>query len=364
MAFDDIPGNAPLKAILRSALRRKSALPSLLFCGAAGAGQRETALELAKAFNCLHLDDDACGECPSCRSIAAGNHPDIIEVINLPRKQKKTAADGGRENGAAAGDEDAAEDAVAEPAGSGSKPRNIVIDQMRRAIELALMKPMIGRKRVFLVDDASEMEAAAANASLKILEEPPAFSQFILVAGNPDVLLPTIRSRCQTLVFGPVGTKEIIAVLRGRGLDETRAGAVAAVVRGDYQRALNTDWDEFFEERGRAWGLFRAILTGSDGGDFIRRHAGGRKAASRDDIEALLGFFRGFGRDLLVLGETAGGGPLFNPDLEERLREIASVVPPERALRLIRAVDAAQVSLEKYANVRLLASVLFARMTG
>jgi DNA polymerase-3 subunit delta' len=358
MAFDQIPGNAPLKDILRSALRRKSVLPSLLFCGSEGAGQRETVLELAKAFNCERQSDDACDECASCKAIDARNHPDVIDVINLPRKKKKNGFNNRDEDEAGGDDKDE------EPEDCGPKPRNIVIDQMRRAIELALMKPMIGRKRIFLVDDASEMEEEAANASLKILEEPPTFTQFVLITSNPDLLLPTIRSRCQMFAFGPVGTEDIVAVLRGRGLDDVRARVVASTIRGNYQKALTMDWDEFFEERGRAWELFRAILTGPDGTEFVREFAGGRKAASREDMEAVLVLFRGFGRDLLLLGETEKAAGLLNPDFEDGLRELAFAVPPGRALGLIRAVDTAIVSLDKNANIRLMTSVLFARMTG
>ncbi|MCX6566883.1 MAG: hypothetical protein NTW38_10780 [Candidatus Aminicenantes bacterium] len=365
MAFDQIPGNVPLKDILRSALRRKSVLPSLLFCGSEGAGQRETARELAKAFNCERQSDDACDECPSCRAINAGNHPDIIDVIDLPRKMEKDESDDkDKAENTADDDKSGAEDSGNESDDKGKKKKNIVIDQIRKAIELALMKPMIGRKRVFLIDDASEMKDAAANASLKILEEPPAFTQFILITSNPDLLLPTIRSRCQLFVFGPVGTGEIVAVLRERGLDEVRSRVVASTVRGNYQKARTMDWDEFFEERGQAWELFRAILTGKDGTEFIRRFSGGRKPASREEMEATLDLFRGFGRDLLLLGETGEAGGLLNPDLEDGLRELASAVESGRALRLIRAVDSAMVSLDKYANIRLMTSVLFARMTG
>jgi len=366
MAFGSIPGNAPLKDILRSALRRKSVLPSLLFCGAEGAGQRETALELAKAFNCLNLSDEACDECASCKAIDAGNHPDIIDVKNLPKKIEENESDNGDEDDEDFGRENGADNGVASGAASFSsnKAGKIYIDQMRGAIKLALMKPMIGRKRIFLVDDASEIVSAAASASLKILEEPPAFTQFILITTNPDLLLPTIRSRCRTFSFGPVGTGEIVAVLRERDYDEAQARIIASVVRGNYQKALTMDWDEFSGERGEAWKLFRAILTGNNGTEFVRKFAGGRKAASREDMEAVLVLFRGFGRDLLLLGETGKAGGLLNPDLEDGLRELACAVSPARALRLIRAVDAASASLDKNANVRLMTSVLFARMTG
>lgn len=355
MSFDKVPGNAPIKEILRSALRRRSVLPSLLFCGAEGAGQRETALELAKAFNCGRLEDEACDECPSCKSIEAGNHPDVIEVKNLPRSESE-------ENEESAEAED--EDEGAEEEDPGKKSSMIYIRQMRRAGELARMKPMIGRRRVFLVDDAGQMNEATANASLKILEEPPDFVQFILITANPDLLLPTILSRCRMLTFGAVGSEDIAATLRARGEDEARAAVIAAIVRGNYHRALTEDWDAYFERRREAWDWYRMILSGPNGTDFVRKLTGGRKPASRDDVAGLLAFFRGFGRDLLLFGETGRGGGLLNPDLEPEIRDAAANVEPERALRLIRAVETASSGLDAYANVRLIVSVLFARMTG
>jgi len=355
MSFDKVPGNAPIKDILRSALRRKSVLPSLLFCGVEGAGQRETAVELAKSFNCLTLADDACDECSSCRAIDAGNHPDVIDVKQLPRMESEEQD----ENGGSADEEDAAGEENA-----GKKSAMIYIYQMRKAGFLARMKPMTGRRRIFLVDDAAEMNEPTSNASLKILEEPPDFSQFILITANPDRLLPTIVSRCRMLTFGAVGSEDIASVLRERGVDEARAGVIAAIVRGNYHRALTEDWDAYFEGRGEAWDLFRAILAGDNGTEFVRKFSGGRKPPSRDEAGAVLDFFRSFGRDLLLLGETGRAEGLFHPDLEPGLRELAAVVEPARTLRLIRAVDTAASGLEANANIRLLTSVLYARMTG
>ena len=85
--------------------------------------------------------------------------------------------------------------------------------------------------------------------------------------------------------------------------------AVAALVRGDFRRAVTTDWDEFFEERAEAWDWFRAVLTGNNGTEFIRKVAGGRKTASREDLEKMIVLFRGFGRDHGRAQREAGKHP-------------------------------------------------------
>lgn len=344
MAFDKIPGNARIKSILRSALRRKRLLPTLLFAGPAGVGQRETALELAKALNCLQRDDDACDLCISCRTIEAGRHPDVVDVKTLPVKNDRSKS--------AESDDEIKEAKV------------IKIDQIREAIGLAAMKPMTARKRVFLIDDATEMLEASANSSLKILEEPPSHTQFILITSNPDPLLPTIKSRCQTLVFGPIPTEEIVAALCRRGFEEAQARTMAQVVQGNYQRAMKMDWDDVQAERATAWELFRSMLGDEDGSAFLRRFAFGRKSASREELEATLELFVGFLRDLLLLAETDGSGRLFNPDFEDALREVASSLEPGRVLRMLSAVEGALFLLDKKMNAGLLAGTFYARMTG
>jgi DNA polymerase-3 subunit delta' len=344
MAFARIPGNAGIKSILRSALRRKRVPPTLLFAGPEGVGQRETALELAKALNCLQLVDDACDTCASCRTIEDGCHPDVIDVKKLPVKNDR------HKN--ADSDEEAKEVTV------------IKIEQMREAIGLAAMKPMTARKRVFLIDDASEMSPDSANSSLKILEEPPSYAQFILITSNPDQLLPTIKSRCQTFDFGPISTEEMVAVLRQRGFAEGQARTMAQVVQGNYQRAMKMDWDDVQAERATAWELFRSMIRDEDGSAFVRRFAFGRKSASREELEATLELFVGFLRDLLLLGETDGSGRLFNPDFEDALREVASFLEPGRVLRMLSAVDGALYFLDKNMNAGLLAGTFYARMTG
>jgi len=344
MAFQNVPGNARIKTILRASLGRKRVPPALLFAGPEGSGRRETALELAKALNCRRLEDDACDDCPSCRAIGAGNHPDIIEVIKLPWDPDKD------NNGA-----------------EGNGPMNIDnirIKQTKRMIELAHMKPMIGRKRVFLIGNADEMEEAAAQSSLKILEEPPESAQFILITSKLDALPPTITSRCRTLAFQPVAFDEIVDDLRGRGVEEAEARIIASVARGnlDQARELGENWEDAREKREEAWNLFRSILGGSP--DFLEWFASLRKTAVKDELEKILVQFQGFLRDLLLLGESAESAGLFNPDLEGSLRAIAPVSDPERVLRMSAAVDGALLSMERNANAALLAGAFYARMTG
>lgn len=373
MAFADIPGNEKIKAILRSVLRRKRAedrlviLPTLLFAGAEGAGQRETALELAKALNCETAGDDACGACDSCRKIDAGLHPDVIDIKKLPRKKDKDETRSDKEKAA---DEDDESPHLTGRAETELIPDKFYMDQVREAIKLAYLKPMIGRKRLFLIDDASKMEPPAANALLKILEEPPDFTQFILIASNVDLLLPTIVSRCQVLSFAPIPFEDIAALLRGRGFDEAGARTAARLTGGNYRQALVMKWEDVRARRDRAWELFRLILAGPVPTDFLRIFGStGRASRKKDGGDVLewpdmLEHFSAFARDLLLIAETGGTSGLFNPDFEAGLRELAPAVGRDRALSLVRTIDTAIAAVDDNLNRRLQASVLFARMTG
>jgi DNA polymerase-3 subunit delta' len=123
----------------------------------------------AQAINCLSPRGesesyDACGTCAACTRIAQGMHPDVV---------------------------------IVEPGDSGS----IKIEPIREVIKAAGYRPFEGRRRVVIINEADAMAASPQNALLKVLEEPPPSSVFILVTARPDMLLPTVQSRCQRLRF-------------------------------------------------------------------------------------------------------------------------------------------------------------------
>ena len=167
MPFRDVVaerGHRTLIALLARSVARDTLPPSLIFSGPAGAGMRETAIATAQAINCLTPtgtgdERDSCGTCAACTRIARGVHPDVI---------------------------------VVEPGDNG----RVVIDQLRDVIERVGFRPFEGRRRVVIIDEADSMLPPAQSALLKVLEEPPSSSVFLLVTTRPDMLLPTVQSRC------------------------------------------------------------------------------------------------------------------------------------------------------------------------
>ncbi len=123
---------------------------------------------------------------PASRLVDAGTHPDLTALQRLPKDRKSEG---------------------------GELARNIAVDQVRDLSRFLHLAPSMARRRVVIIDSVDDMERGAANALLKNLEEPPSGVVFLLISHSPGRLLPTIRSRCRTLIFSPLSDAEVDRVL-------------------------------------------------------------------------------------------------------------------------------------------------------
>lgn len=189
MLTDQIRGHQPILEMLHRGLSRGRLPHALLFVGDAGIGKRRVAIHLAQCLFCQQSAADqlfCCDECSSCKQIAAGTHPDLISVECPPDKA--------------------------------ILPLSLIIgrdDQRGRegvCYEMSL-RPMLGDRRIAIIDDADKMNAESANALLKTLEEPSANYLMILIASDIDSILPTIRSRCQLIRFGRLSDEDVAELL-------------------------------------------------------------------------------------------------------------------------------------------------------
>jgi len=293
----------------------------MLFCGPRGTGKRDMALVLAKAMNCERKKDDACEVCTSCKAINAGNFPDVIEIS--PEKDV------------------------------------IVIDQMRMLRKIANLKPMMGKRRVFVVVDADKMKEEAANSLLKILEEPPLFSYIILVANNPFLIMSTIKSRCQVINFTPVSKEDIGKILVDKGYEENKARIISLLVHGSLKQALSLEWEEVQDKRTKAWQLFLSLLRKGKVALFLRNYATSQRAIIRDDWEQILEMLSSFCRDSILIKEKGDSRLLMNPDYEEEIRKAETMMSLEALMDCLTKIDYAIYGLEKNLNVNLLVSSFF-----
>jgi DNA polymerase III delta' subunit len=325
MAFQNILGNSRVKTILSKSLQRNRVPHSLLFIGPDGVGKKEMALVVAKALNCLQKTENSCEECTSCVAINKKNFPDVMEVS--PQKDV------------------------------------IKIEQMRLLKSTTYLKPMVGKKRVFIISDAEKMSEEASNSLLKILEEPPSFSHIFLLTDNPYLILPTIKSRCQVLSFAPVFKEDIEKVLLEKGYGAEKARVISLVVHGNLRYALSLDWDDLLEKRQKAWQVFNALIKKENASAFLKEFSSSR-FLERKDLEQIFEILSSFCRDIVVFKEEGDLSHLMNPDYGQDLRETSRHMSLEQALDFLSKIDYSLYALQKNLNVKLLMSSLFSHFMG
>lgn len=220
---------------------RREAMPhALLLHGARGIGKRRLAEALAQFLLCESpRGDRVCGECGSCLLLAANTHPDLqrlVPAVELARN---------------APDEDEGDAVATAPAAKAGKPsREILIDQVRDIGEFLSLSAHRGGARVVLLAPADALNAPAANALLKLLEEPPTGAFFIAVTDRLDAVLPTILSRCVLLRVNVPTWQQALAWLREQGVDDAEVrlaecgGAPVGLERVDDPGALPGDQRE------------------------------------------------------------------------------------------------------------------------
>ena len=214
-----------LAPVLRQTLRSQHA-HALLLHGPQGVGQFELAMSLAQAWLCEAAQDASrpCSHCASCKLVQARSHPDLLVLI-----PEAMHADLGW--GAGEGD-----DAATERASKAKPSSEIKVDAVRRAVNFAQTTSARGRGKVVVLHPAERMNGISANTLLKTLEEPVGATRFVLSCAAPDALLPTIRSRCQSVTLSLPPAAEATAWLSGQGVAD--AGVMLAAAGGQPQEAL------------------------------------------------------------------------------------------------------------------------------
>jgi DNA polymerase-3 subunit delta' len=249
---------------------------------------------------------------------------------------------------------------VLEPGDNGS----IKIEQVREAIERTGYRPFEGRRRVVVIDEADALVPQAQNALLKTLEEPPPSSVFVLVTARPDVLLPTVRSRCPQLRFRQLSPDEIAKGLVARGLGQAEAQAVAASADGSLGRALEASAEDLVAAREVAQRvLAHAASTPDsrrriDGAKELLLNTGRGGASDRDQLSTHLRAMASLLRDIELLVTVADANALANPDVRPLLERLAPAFGGDRGLNAFRAVDRALVALDRNASPKIVADWL------
>lgn len=206
--FASVIGQKALTSTLKNAVATNRLANSYLFCGSRGVGKTSCARIFAKTINCSHRtpDGEACNECDSCRAFNAGTSMNIVEL------------DAASNNG---------------------------VDDIRNLVEQVQVPPSNGKYRVFIVDEVHMLSAAAFNAFLKTLEEPPSYVVFILATTEKHKIIPTILSRCQIYDFHRITIQDMmdhlayVAKCEGITAEEQALNVIARKADGAMRDALS-----------------------------------------------------------------------------------------------------------------------------
>lgn len=190
MGFTRLLGNEQLMRGLVQSLRRGHVSHFYLISGPVGSGRHTLAQWLAAALLCRE-QNPPCGACRVCRKLLDGNHPDFL-TVDEPEK------------------------------------KSISVERVRTLQGEVYVRPNESERKIYLFPRAGDLGAAAQNALLKLLEEPPQYAVFILVTDNAERLLPTVRSRCVELTLSPLPRGTLLTALRERFPDTAEAALTAA----------------------------------------------------------------------------------------------------------------------------------------
>lgn len=218
-----------LGPVLRQTLHSQRA-HALLLHGPQGVGQFELALTLAQAWLCEagQGGSQPCGVCASCHLVQAHSHPDLLVLV--PEALQQSLGWGG------AGDDEGGTDRA-----SKAKPsKEIKVEAVRAAVSFAQTTSARGRVKVVVLYPAERMNVVSANTLLKTLEEPPGNARFVLCGAAPGALLPTIRSRCQSVPMALPPVEQAAEWLRQQGVADP--AVLLAATGGQPQLAL--EWQQ------------------------------------------------------------------------------------------------------------------------
>ncbi|MGQ9896206.1 MAG: DNA polymerase III subunit delta' [Acidobacteriota bacterium] len=320
MAFHELIGQSAARTFLQQCLTTKHLPPSLLFAGPSGVGKRQFALALAQALNCREAPDSGCGLCASCRRIAQGEHPDVKQIV---------------------------------PDGA-----HIKIGQVREAIRFATDLPYEGRRRVVIFDPADALNAAAANALLKTLEEPPAHTQLILLSARPPALPATIRSRCPVVKFTLLSVEEVEQCLnqyaRRPPADQR---LLARLAQGRPGAVAGLDLEVYRQQRRVILELLMLLGQGNDTARLLKAAQYFGKL-ERPDFEHALDILASVVRDLVCLkaGLALARMPglledlLIHSDIQPKLAELANLFLQEHLQRVLSQFESIRRALDRNIN--------------
>ena len=355
---------------LRRSLAQDRVAHAYLLHGPDGVGKRAVAHEMARALQCPEQQEEACEACPTCRKTRRMVHPDVHVHLPHPWSQEsdRDEEDMGKrirrlgENPYAAVDY-VRRPSLSDPSETSNQQVYYRIDQVRQDV----IQPMSlargeGKYKVNILIDAEKMREEAANAFLKLLEEPPPQTVFLLTTSRPEQLLPTILSRCQRLRFDPLLPETIEQALTDReGMAPEAASTLARMADGSYSRALELSENEaLLTSRELVLDYFRAAYTQRV--ESLDRCVQELQKQGRERVKSVLRLMLRWIRDLLLYRTMGADAPLVNVDQQEAVARFCENLPEANLEAMAGLVEEAMELTERNVRVSLLLIALAQRL--
>lgn len=269
MKFEGFYGNERIKEYLSNAVARGEISHAFMFSGPEGIGKTTVAELFARAIVCQSDGEKPCGVCPACVKSLKNSHPDILHI---------------RRSGA-----------------------SIKVNEIRALKQDAHLRPNDGARKVYLIHEADSMTQEAQDALLKILEEPPAFTVFLLLCYNEKNMLETVRSRCVRLTLSPLDSAEMTELLKAKFplLKPEEISELVRLSRGIAGRALISHEDGPAEES-----AIRIISAAAEGDELsIAESMIAIEKSKREELAEIIDCAVAHLRDALVI--PRGGEPFY-----------------------------------------------------
>ena len=347
--FSKLVGNEHIKQTLRRLIAKGRVPNSLLFAGDEGVGKLQFAIELARAFVCTDPTEqkEACGVCAACRRVPQFVIPS--EPTDKNKDEFKRVFFGGHSD-------------VGKVV---AYKRLILVDAIRDLERHANFLPNEANARFFMIDGADKMNDQAANALLKTLEEPPPTSHIFLITSRPDSLLPTIRSRCQTLRFAPVEAAEIEKYLVEEKAYTTEEARLAArLSRGSIGRAVSINVEEFKARREKMLKVVRGAIEGRDIAILLKIAEEMNDAKNKEHFEENLDTLQSLIHDVWTISISGETHRIVNTDLEPELSSLANHAGTSDLPAWMQAIDTLRDDLVVNINRKIAADALFVSMAS
>ncbi len=354
MGFSDFLGNERIVTALRGMLTAGRVPHAMLFSGPRGIGKYTLARMFAQAANCERLRDDFCGECDPCQRM--GRLADVAPLIEQGLAERGESPDAATvervplilethpDVWAIVPDPIRLRSPVARP--------TLHMGQLRAVQRAASFRPLC-RRRVFILDGADTMRRDLASIFLKILEEPPETATLILLAPNPYLLLPTIRSRCLQFSFAALATAQVEQFLKERSrLKAPQRKLAAELAEGSPGVALAVEPEDGLRVRRDALRLLEQAAQPRSIAELFAETSQLAKN-QKDSFENVLEIFYSLVSDLLELSCGSAKHVLRNPALHQDLKALSQQVDLAWVMNAVEGLDRLHGRLRRNINRQL-----------